>query len=187
MQEINTELFAIFKQFFEDANIKKVWHNYSFDRHVLRNHGIDCQGFAADTMHMARLWDSSRQGKGYSLESLTGYAMYLVCSPVILVSQASDSSVYQRKVGRSPNPRAPSHVHSAFLMLPKSCPGAKFEQNVASRAASLSFGMMLCRVGLFCLHITAKSRPFQIPPAASRCTGCCCDARWRRRAFSPSS
>ena len=74
MQETNTELFAIFKQFFEDASIKKVWHNYSFDRHVLRNHGIDCRGFAADTMHMARLWDSSRQGKGYSLESLTGYA-----------------------------------------------------------------------------------------------------------------
>ena len=75
MQEINKELFAIFKQFFEDGSIKKVWHNYSFDRHVLRNHGIDCQGFAADTMHMARLWDSSRQGKGYSLESLTGYEL----------------------------------------------------------------------------------------------------------------
>ncbi len=67
-------MFAIFKDFFEDDSIRKVWHNYSFDRHVLRNHGIDCKGFAADTMHMARLWDSSRQGKGYSLESLTGYA-----------------------------------------------------------------------------------------------------------------
>jgi hypothetical protein len=31
--------------------------------------GIDCQGFHADTMHMARLWNSSRtMGKGYSLE-----------------------------------------------------------------------------------------------------------------------
>lgn len=72
LQDASKEMFAIFKDFFEDDSIKKVWHNYSFDRHVLRNHGIDCQGFAGDTMHMARLWDSSRQGKGYSLESLTG-------------------------------------------------------------------------------------------------------------------
>ncbi len=72
LQEASKEMFAIFKDFFEDPHIKKVWHNYSFDRHVLRNHGIDCQGFTGDTMHMARLWDSSRQGKGYSLESLTG-------------------------------------------------------------------------------------------------------------------
>ncbi|KAL0038670.1 hypothetical protein WJX79_002562 [Trebouxia sp. C0005] len=71
-EEASKEMFAIFKHFFEDPHIKKVWHNYSFDRHVLRNHGIDCQGFTGDTMHMARLWDSSRQGKGYSLESLTG-------------------------------------------------------------------------------------------------------------------
>ena len=72
LQEAVDEMFAIFKVFFEDDSIKKVWHNYSFDRHVLRNHGIDCAGFAADTMHMARLWDSSRQGKGsYSLEGLT--------------------------------------------------------------------------------------------------------------------
>ena len=31
--------------------------------------GINCRGFHADTMHMARLWNSSRtMGKGYSLE-----------------------------------------------------------------------------------------------------------------------
>ena len=88
MQELNKELFAIFKEFFEDEGIKKVWHNYSFDRHVLHNHGIDCRGFAADTMHMARLWDSSRQGKGYSLESLTGCvpcpphcSQHVICAP----------------------------------------------------------------------------------------------------------
>lgn len=33
--------------------------------------GIDCKGFGGDTMHMARLWNSSRKGKGYSLESLS--------------------------------------------------------------------------------------------------------------------
>ena len=33
--------------------------------------GINCQGFHGDTMHMARLWNSSRtMGKGYSLEVL---------------------------------------------------------------------------------------------------------------------
>ncbi|GAQ90985.1 DNA polymerase I superfamily [Klebsormidium nitens] len=68
------ELLAPFKSFFEDPTIKKVWHNYSFDRHILHNHGVDARGLHADTMHMARLYDSARDkkaGAGYSLESLT--------------------------------------------------------------------------------------------------------------------
>eukprot|EP01127_Copromyxa_protea_P021264 TRINITY_DN7269_c0_g1_i1.p1 TRINITY_DN7269_c0_g1~~TRINITY_DN7269_c0_g1_i1.p1 ORF type:complete len:1237 (+),score=291.21 TRINITY_DN7269_c0_g1_i1:29-3739(+) len=61
-----------FKAYFEDPTIMKVWHNYGFDRHVLYNHGINCLGFGGDTMHMARLWDSSRKGVGaYSLEGLS--------------------------------------------------------------------------------------------------------------------
>jgi len=66
-----------FKAWFEDEQYKKVWHNYGFDRHVMFNEGIDCRGFAGDTMHMARLWDTSREktaigtGSGYSLESLS--------------------------------------------------------------------------------------------------------------------
>ena len=77
-------ILAEFRRFFEDDDIKKVWHNYSFDRHVLANMlappgtgaGIAVAGFAGDTMHMARLADSSRQrGKGYSLENLSGYAL----------------------------------------------------------------------------------------------------------------
>jgi DNA polymerase I len=49
-----------------------VWHNYSFDRHVLYNHGIDVQGLGGDTMHMARLWNTARfQNGGYSLEALS--------------------------------------------------------------------------------------------------------------------
>jgi DNA polymerase-1 len=59
----------LFKSYFENADIPKVWHNYSFDRAVLYNHGIDCHGFAGDTMHMSRLLDASRLR--YSLESLT--------------------------------------------------------------------------------------------------------------------
>eukprot|EP00981_Chlorochromonas_danica_P006017 scaffold1244_cov162-Ochromonas_danica.AAC.53 len=65
-----------FKEWFESPDYKKVWHNYGFDRHVMQNEGIKCGGFAGDTMHMARLWDTSRDkatggGDGYSLASLT--------------------------------------------------------------------------------------------------------------------
>jgi DNA polymerase I-like protein with 3'-5' exonuclease and polymerase domains len=61
-----------FKTFFEDVGAKKAWHNYGFDRHVLANMGIECQGFGADTLHMARLLDASRRGKkNYGLDSLT--------------------------------------------------------------------------------------------------------------------
>uniref|UniRef100_A0A0E0GKN2 DNA-directed DNA polymerase n=1 Tax=Oryza nivara TaxID=4536 RepID=A0A0E0GKN2_ORYNI len=61
-----------FAPFFEDPSIRKVWHNYSFDSHVIENYGIKVAGFHADTMHLARLWDSSRRiDGGYSLEGLT--------------------------------------------------------------------------------------------------------------------
>ncbi|KAG5255162.1 DNA polymerase [Salix suchowensis] len=67
------DLLNEFALFFEDPDIKKVWHNYSFDNHVIENYGFSVSGFHADTMHMARLWDSSRRLKGgYSLEALTG-------------------------------------------------------------------------------------------------------------------
>ena len=64
-----------FRPFWESAEHAKVWHNYSFDRHVLERRGFRLRGFAADTMHMARLWDSSRAGRGgYSLEALSSDA-----------------------------------------------------------------------------------------------------------------
>lgn len=34
-----------FKAWLEDEKYKKVWHNYSFDRHVMMNEGINCLGF----------------------------------------------------------------------------------------------------------------------------------------------
>jgi DNA polymerase-1 len=68
-----------FRVFFESERHKKVWHNYSFDRHVIERMGIVCRGFYGDTMHMARLWDSSRTGRGgYSLEALSGKLYYHV-------------------------------------------------------------------------------------------------------------
>ncbi|KAJ7529979.1 hypothetical protein O6H91_15G073700 [Diphasiastrum complanatum] len=69
----NKDVLESFKAYFEDPSIKKVWHNFSFDRHILSNHGIRAGGFHADTMHLARLWDSARKGAqgGYSLEALT--------------------------------------------------------------------------------------------------------------------
>jgi DNA polymerase I-like protein with 3'-5' exonuclease and polymerase domains len=48
-----------FKDYFEDPNISKVFHNYSFDRHMLRRHNVRVNGFHADTMHMARVWNTS--------------------------------------------------------------------------------------------------------------------------------
>jgi hypothetical protein len=64
-----------FKDWFENERFLKVWHNYGFDRHVMWNEGINVLGVGGDTMHMARLQDSSRsrlgQGGGYGLEALT--------------------------------------------------------------------------------------------------------------------
>eukprot|EP00873_Tetraselmis_striata_P045984 jgi/Tetstr1/466248/TSEL_010804.t1 len=70
-------VFDAFKPFFADSSIKKVWHNFSFDRHVLNSHGMECNGLAGDTIHMARMFDASRLqggGSGYSLEALSSDA-----------------------------------------------------------------------------------------------------------------
>ena len=64
-----SDLILVFKEYFENPEYLKCWHNYSFDRHILGNHGINCRGFGGDTMHMARLADPSRMR--YSLKSLT--------------------------------------------------------------------------------------------------------------------
>eukprot|EP00898_Chlorokybus_atmophyticus_P002773 jgi/Chlat1/3497/Chrsp23S03689 len=70
--DTNQDMLNVLKPYFENPNIKKIWHNYGFDRHILQNHGITPRGFSGDTMHMARLYDSSRRGLlGYSLESLS--------------------------------------------------------------------------------------------------------------------
>ncbi|XP_057464463.1 DNA polymerase I A, chloroplastic/mitochondrial-like [Actinidia eriantha] len=85
-----------FAPFFEDPKIKKIWHNYSFDKHILENYGLNVSGFHADTMHMARLWDSSRRIKGgYSLEALT-------CDPVVccdenLIGKVSMKTIFGRR------------------------------------------------------------------------------------------
>lgn len=69
----NAGLIDIFKPYFEDSTYKKCWHNYGFDRHLFFNHGIDMKGFGGDTMHMARLFDSSKGPKDYSLARLTEF------------------------------------------------------------------------------------------------------------------
>eukprot|EP00928_Gymnodinium_smaydae_P040544 TRINITY_DN2748_c0_g1_i1.p1 TRINITY_DN2748_c0_g1~~TRINITY_DN2748_c0_g1_i1.p1 ORF type:complete len:970 (-),score=221.52 TRINITY_DN2748_c0_g1_i1:1608-4475(-) len=51
-----------FAEYFEDAGIAKVFHNYSFDAHLLRREGIILRGFHADTLHLARLYDTSLGG-----------------------------------------------------------------------------------------------------------------------------
>lgn len=62
----------LFAPWLQDPEVEKVWHNYSFDRHVLFNHGIRVRGFGGDTMHMARLWNAARTvDGGYSLEALS--------------------------------------------------------------------------------------------------------------------
>ena len=63
----------VFKDYFEDPGIYKVWHNYGFDRHILHNHKINVQGFGGDTMHMARLANPSRGPGEYSLSSCSHY------------------------------------------------------------------------------------------------------------------
>lgn len=60
-----------FKSYFEDSKYLKVWHNYGFDRHIFNNHGIDVKGFGGDTLHMARMYDTSKMPNEFSLQKLS--------------------------------------------------------------------------------------------------------------------
>ncbi|KAL2496152.1 DNA polymerase I B [Forsythia ovata] len=95
-------LLAEFAPFFEDPSIKKVWHNYSFDNHVIENYGLKLRGFYADTMHMARLWNSSRRTEGgYSLEALTGDSSVMsdatLCPGEEMIGKVSMKTIFGRK------------------------------------------------------------------------------------------
>ena len=65
------DLLNVFNDYFKDEQYKKVFFNYSFDRHVIENHGIKINGFNGDVMHMARLLDSSREPNEYSLNKVS--------------------------------------------------------------------------------------------------------------------
>ncbi|KAF5478875.1 hypothetical protein F2P56_005401 [Juglans regia] len=96
------DLLMAFAPFFEDPSIKKVWHNYSFDNHVIENYGLKLSGFHADTMHMARLWDSSRRTMGgYSLEALTGDKRVMsgaeLCHEEKLFGKVSMKTIFGRR------------------------------------------------------------------------------------------
>lgn len=68
--ETKAAMLEALRPYLQNENVPKVWHNYGFDRHVFENYGISPAGFAADTMHMARLENPSRK-KGYKLDQLT--------------------------------------------------------------------------------------------------------------------
>ncbi|CAG9463715.1 unnamed protein product [Pedinophyceae sp. YPF-701] len=68
------EILDALRPFLESVQVRKVWHNYGFDRHVLENEGVALRGFSGDTLHMARLWRTDLGGKEYSLASLTSRA-----------------------------------------------------------------------------------------------------------------
>lgn len=47
-----------FQEYLEDPCVKKVFHNFAFDRAMFFNEGVSVRGFAGDTMHLARLINS---------------------------------------------------------------------------------------------------------------------------------
>ncbi|URE30155.1 PolI-like DNA polymerase [Musa troglodytarum] len=87
-----------FIPFFEDSSIKKVWHNYSFDSHVLGNCDIKLSGFHADTMHLARLFDSSRRANGgYSLEALTNDRKIMSSDDELKMGKITMKSIFGKR------------------------------------------------------------------------------------------
>eukprot|EP00916_Digyalum_oweni_P002947 GHVL01005418.1.p1 GENE.GHVL01005418.1~~GHVL01005418.1.p1 ORF type:complete len:768 (+),score=101.48 GHVL01005418.1:1669-3972(+) len=51
-----------FQEYFSCQDRLKVFHNFSFDYHLLRGEDIQVRGFLADILHLARLYDSSLSG-----------------------------------------------------------------------------------------------------------------------------
>ena len=80
--EHGVAVLEVFRGYLEDASVRKVWHNYGFDRHVFERAGVRVAGFYGDTMHMARLYDASRasvafhaEGEDAAGETARGYSL----------------------------------------------------------------------------------------------------------------
>ncbi len=52
---------GLIKPLLEDETIKKIGQNLKYDAHVLKNHGINMQGIADDTMLMSYVLDSTKR------------------------------------------------------------------------------------------------------------------------------
>eukprot|EP00746_Dinoflagellata_sp_MGD_P167598 gnl/MRDRNA2_/MRDRNA2_98357_c0_seq1.p1 gnl/MRDRNA2_/MRDRNA2_98357_c0~~gnl/MRDRNA2_/MRDRNA2_98357_c0_seq1.p1 ORF type:complete len:1314 (+),score=275.68 gnl/MRDRNA2_/MRDRNA2_98357_c0_seq1:3-3944(+) len=71
----SNSLLIAFKPFFESEAMLKIYHNFSQVRSILHMENVSHQGFAGDTMHMARLWDpalGTNAKEDFSLSQLTG-------------------------------------------------------------------------------------------------------------------
>eukprot|EP00736_Rhodelphis_marinus_P005719 Rmarinus@m.17135 len=67
---------SVFKQFLEDERLKKVWHHYGVQRHVLENVGIFTKGFQGDVLHMGRMLNTSlftRENRAFEIDPVELY------------------------------------------------------------------------------------------------------------------
>lgn len=85
---------AFFKEYFEEPTYRKVFHNYSFDRHALLRHGVRVAGFHADTLHLARLVDTSRA-------AWEGMLQAKIARERVESEQAEDLSLLSPGLGRA--------------------------------------------------------------------------------------
>ena len=67
LQEEDAAIFEAFKGFFEDEAIKKVWHNYSFDRHVFQRM---VRGLCNVSAHLLRFTQHVCKGSGMTARLL---------------------------------------------------------------------------------------------------------------------
>jgi DNA polymerase-1 len=65
------DFFPHIKAVCEDPTIDKVFHNYAFDRKMLRREGIEVRGKVWDTMIHGMLIDGRDAGKGLSLDNMS--------------------------------------------------------------------------------------------------------------------
>jgi hypothetical protein len=135
----------------QTINVVQVWHNYSFDKHILQRHGLGISpdtlqkhgqdpsqltlklaGFAADTMHMARLHDAVRKAtKSYSLASLTSDKTIMSSPGCSVIAR---SKVSMKEIFSVPKMTKTGKLSASLRLLP-----AIHEIQVCMHACCLSF------------------------------------------------
>jgi len=114
-----------FKDYFEDATYQKIFHNYSFDRHLLGHHGVRVRGLHADTLHLARLHDTS-------LASWEGS----VRAQMVKEAGISSAMSLEAFTRSGPSTEGPAHVPTRAVRGVR-LGGAALDQKVWSGAAAL--------------------------------------------------
>lgn len=139
-------LATFFREYFEEPQFKKVFHNYSFDAHMLARHQITIRGFWADTLHLARLVDTGLGSWEGAVASSTQQTSHDDPQPLQTKAAAAPKRQMRVLLGGKEVPKlrhvhAVSNLHTMSAVEDKQASERSFGTGYGLKRLSVHFGI----------------------------------------------